>query len=175
MDELKAMTVLNAYQLECNDDDLVYRKSEADKVITELKEKVEELTGEIRRARPTFKCAECGEVGPHKWVWNGKDGPDFVVRRCCAKCIKEKGLTLWPRDHSCEEKCTEFNALKDALRWRKCSEELPKYDEYVFAFCPDYGSVEKARLLEDDEWRDSDWNFLEVTHWMPLPKPPEGK
>lgn len=68
---------------------------------------------------------------------------------------------------------SELAALKEAQRWRKCSEELPKYDEYVFAFCPDYGSVEKARLLEDGEWRDSDWNFLEVTHWMPLLKAPE--
>ena len=39
MSELKAMTVLNAYQLECNDNDLVYLKSEADKVIAHQKMK----------------------------------------------------------------------------------------------------------------------------------------
>lgn len=114
-----------------------YRKSEADKVIAGLEEKVEELTGELRVARPTFKCAECGEVGQHKWVWNGKEGADFVARRCCAKCIKEKGLTLWPRDNTCEEKCKAFNALKaentkfrEERRWRKCSEdgEPQEYD-----------------------------------------------
>ena len=95
-----------AAKIEC------YMKEDADKVIADLEEKVEELTGELRIARPTFKCAECGEVGPHKWVWNGKEGADFVARRCCDKCIKEKGLTLWPKVHSCEEKCKEFNALK---------------------------------------------------------------
>ena len=39
MSELRAMTVLNAYQLECNDNDLVYLKSEADKVIAHQKMK----------------------------------------------------------------------------------------------------------------------------------------
>lgn len=38
MNELKAITVIDAYQLECDDNDLVYLKSEADKVIAELKE-----------------------------------------------------------------------------------------------------------------------------------------
>ena len=41
MSELKALTVMTAYQLECNDDDLVYLKFEADKVIAGLKQKLE--------------------------------------------------------------------------------------------------------------------------------------
>lgn len=39
MSKLKAITVLDAYQLEYNDDDLVYLKSEADKAITRHKYK----------------------------------------------------------------------------------------------------------------------------------------
>lgn len=42
-DKLKAMTVLDAYQLECNDNDLVYLKSDADKVIAALKESTKSL------------------------------------------------------------------------------------------------------------------------------------
>ena len=89
----------------------------------------------------------------------------------------EKGLADYylksEADKVIAEKDKEIAELKEERRWRKCSEELPKDDEYVFAFCPDFGSVEKARLLEDGAWRDSDWNFLEVTHWMPMPKAPE--
>lgn len=75
----------------------------------------------------------------------------------------------------CMEARNENQRLKEEHRWRKCSEELPEKDKYVLAFCPYLGSIEIARII-DNEWRDFSWNFLEVTHWMPLPyAPKEGK
>lgn len=62
--------------------------------------------------------------------------------------------------------------LEEERRWRKCSEELPEKDKYVLAFCPSFGSIEIARII-NNEWRDFSWNFLEVTHWMPLPSAPK--
>ncbi len=47
MSELKAMTVIDAYQLECNDNDLVYLKSEADKVISDLEESHKNEVGQL--------------------------------------------------------------------------------------------------------------------------------
>lgn len=65
-----------------------------------------------------------------------------------------------------------ISELKETQRWRNCSEELPEKDKYVLAFCPNLKSIEIARIL-DDEWRDFSWNYLEVTHWMPLPSAPK--
>lgn len=64
--------------------------------------------------------------------------------------------------------------LEEERRWRNCSEELPDKDKYVLAFCPNLKSIEIARIL-DDEWRDFSWNYLEVTHWMPLPEKPKDE
>jgi hypothetical protein len=40
---MKAMTVLNAYQVECDDNELVYRKSEVDKVLNNKDKEIEDL------------------------------------------------------------------------------------------------------------------------------------
>ena len=48
MSELKAMSVMTAYQLECNDDDLVYLKSDVDKVIAEKDTENESLLQQNR-------------------------------------------------------------------------------------------------------------------------------
>lgn len=101
-----------------------------------------------------------------------KDEVDAVLAEK-DKTIADAVQIIKEQEHEIAEKDKEIAELKEERRWRKCSEELPKYYEYVFAFCPNYGSVEKAGLFEDGVWRDSDWNFLEVTRWMPLPKAPE--
>jgi hypothetical protein len=75
------------------------------------------------------------------------------------------------RDFLCQA-IDQVDAMEEERRWRNCSEELPEKDKYVLAFCPNLKSIEIARIL-DDEWRDFSWNYLEVTHWMPLPKTPE--
>ena len=57
MSELKAMTIMTAYQLECNDDDLVYLKSDADKVIAELENKIKiyEDLGSCKKGCPALR------------------------------------------------------------------------------------------------------------------------
>ena len=42
-DKLKSMTVINAYQVECDDNELVYRKSEVDKVLNNKDKEIEDL------------------------------------------------------------------------------------------------------------------------------------
>lgn len=125
--ELKAETVVpqgSAVTLQ------MYPKADVDAYVAKLNEKIEELTGELRIARPVFKCAECGAVGPHKWVWNGKPGDDFVARRACDKCIQEKGLVLWPRVRACAEKCKAYNELEsENKRLRGMLGLTTKYEE----------------------------------------------
>lgn len=51
MSELKAITVINAYQLECNDNDLVYLKSEVDAVLAGLKAENKRLNNALDKER----------------------------------------------------------------------------------------------------------------------------
>ena len=62
---------------------------------------------------------------------------------------------------------TDLAMLK---RWRKVSEELPEKDEWVFVI--GNRMMQIAKMVEDG-WIDDYYNYLNVTHWMPLPKPPE--
>ena len=74
------------------------------------------------------------------------------------------------------------------MDWIKCSEKLPEHHEEVIfyvksrekCFCGYFESIPKYRSLNknkknffyenlDDWWFDGE----DITHWMPLPKPPE--
>ena len=63
----------------------------------------------------------------------------------------------------------ENKALKEALRWRKCSEEMPKSDikQYLVydTKTKKYGKSFCSHSLKNFQFP--------VTHWMPLPKAPE--
>lgn len=60
--------------------------------------------------------------------------------------------------------------------WRKCSEEMPERWCNVLAWTPDIDVSVVAYTDDDDEWSNA-WseNTLElsITHWQPLPEPPE--
>ena len=57
MKELKAITVINAYQLECNDNDLVYLKSDVDKVLAENDAEIHRLKRALYKA-----CANWADI-----------------------------------------------------------------------------------------------------------------
>ncbi len=74
----------------------------------------------------------------------------------------------------------ERNTLKEAQRWIPVSERLPEDEDAN-------GDIENVLIL--DVWEDMHVSFLRkgawrggcpmpmrnVTHWMPLPQPPEGE
>lgn len=74
MSELKAITVLNAYQLECDDNDLVYLKSDVDKVLAEKDRLIEELKSKAPQwVRMSDRLPTTS--GPHLVIFqNGKGG-----------------------------------------------------------------------------------------------------
>lgn len=62
MSELKAMTVIDAYQLEYNDDDLVYLKSEVDAILAEKDEEIKVLKERLNTFRTFEKKMKDGSI-----------------------------------------------------------------------------------------------------------------
>lgn len=93
--------------------------------------------------------------------------------------------------------CKEFlrqaieqnDQLNEQLRWRKCSEEMPKEDEgvlfsdgkYIYkgcwttwdGGCSDFSYENHSGWIEDGS--EQEYDFNEVKYWMPLLKAPEDK
>ena len=65
--------------------------------------------------------------------------------------------------------------LKEKIRWIPVEERLPEVGEFVLVAEKKGGITESFVDFEDYETRDGiEWfGADEVTHWMPLPEPPE--
>lgn len=62
-------------------------------------------------------------------------------------------------------------------RWIPCTERLPEKYVEVLAYSPYWGKIVVAMLGDKfwlEQWTDDDLEKSEISHWMPLPKPPEG-
>jgi hypothetical protein len=79
---------------------------------------------------------------------------------------------------------SELNSSNNSNGWISVKDRLPEADELVIcfgrAFCQNGPSVEQGRYNKWGQWQNCEWDgcggyeyFDEVTHWMPLPKPPE--
>ena len=72
----------------------------------------------------------------------------------------------------------ENAALREQVRWIPVSERLPEYQQRVLFFSERISlgvHSEKARYWATDGYTyPGDW-YDTVTHWMPLPQPPEAE
>lgn len=59
--------------------------------------------------------------------------------------------------------------MSQSVTWRKCSEEMPKADEWVLVW--QGWRVSRACAFQG-EWYDANDSIGYVSHWMPLPDPP---
>lgn len=73
------------------------------------------------------------------------------------------------------EACRMGMEALERTRWIPCSERLPEVckDTSYLAYIPSFGAADIADYHPDVD----EWTFMglpiTVTHWMPLPEPPE--
>ena len=60
--------------------------------------------------------------------------------------------------------------------WISVKDRLPQAKEYVLIYDPNHRNICKAWYVGDiDVWFSNEYfpQFTNITHWMPLPKPPK--
>jgi hypothetical protein len=60
--------------------------------------------------------------------------------------------------------------------WIKCSERMPEPNMKILAHskrCKHFFAVRKNRVRLPWEFVDGDTCYEKITHWMPLPEPPQ--
>ena len=64
------------------------------------------------------------------------------------------------------------DAAAEKPRWIPVTERLPEEEVSVIAW--EKQGFSYVDYLSDGVWTIADHNYGEVTHWVPLPEPPEG-
>lgn len=64
--------------------------------------------------------------------------------------------------------CTQF-PFGPIPHWISVKDKLPEPEVNVLVCA--YGDI-YIGFIQDQQWRNSNWSALHVTHWMPLPPPP---
>ena len=122
---------------------------------------------------PTYKavCDICGETQ------EVSNYGDWSCRQC------GQGYT-YDECHQIRLTDSQLALLRNPPRWIPVSERLPEEGVRVLV-CNIYGGslpnqgdtgyVVDNGVMEGEEWCIPDDLFFHVTHWMPLPEPPEVK
>ena len=60
------------------------------------------------------------------------------------------------------------------MDWIKVSDRLPEEEQYVLYYCANYEKIDKTQFYYGF-FLGVSTAFHNITHWMPLPKPPKIK
>ena len=90
-----------------------------------------------------------------------------------------KGLEEWINDDNALDTKIDACLVADALellkeqQWIPVTDRLPQDDEDVLVWVD--GTHRDMAYRDEGVWYDEEHNHLKnITHWMPLPKPPKG-
>lgn len=133
-------------------------------------------------------CLTRGEMG-YSWVYYADD-VDGVIAKLKARIHELENMPHTDNSEVIDALETENEALKkelaelrEATRWRKCSDELPQNGQDVWAYDSKSNSVLRLEYEKSDEGEGFivfpyKHDFLQnITQWMPFEKPkaPEEK
>ena len=112
---------------------------------------------------------------PDEVNWNNKEFTKEMLDYLRAVyCVHPMVLDALDYINSLESRIAELEAER---RWIPVSERLPEVNEDVFTVVYDTNdgstSVSALKHHGDGVWFIWDKGYYVVTHWMPLPKPPE--
>ena len=97
-----------------------------------------------------------------------------MAERNCENCAREDCAFIPPAG---EVHCGYWKSDAPAVnRWIPCSERLPEKHVEVLAYSPYWGKIVVAMWGGEfwlEQWTDDDLEQSEISHWMPLPDPPE--
>jgi hypothetical protein len=71
-----------------------------------------------------------------------------------------------------EKVADKILALFSVMQWVAVEDKLPKEMEWVLAYDAVGKQVRYMRRIDDLEWQMGRFSIRDVTHWMPIPKPP---
>ena len=81
-----------------------------------------------------------------------------------------------PEAKACIKICAAVASEHYADKWHKCSEQMPEEDEYVLVRIVDeFGDsdIDMCCVTKNGDWYRPFKNISGITHWMPLPQPPQ--
>ena len=124
-----------------------------------------------------LKCPWCGEEmrfdadSVHCW---------YKCDHCLAGSPKVE--RVWgPTKHTIanwdENRKRAAACFKRVPRWISVEERLPEDDDHYLVWAHDNGAAEVALYYGDGEWLTDDLENITrvITHWMPLPEPPDNE
>lgn len=99
----------------------------------------------------------------------------------CTDTIKECdtcGITCVLEDlNELQKLANNPDAVRTTAHWISVKDRLPKVKEDVLIYDSHHRNIYKAWYIGDiDVWFSNEYlpQFINITHWMPLPKPPEA-
>ena len=101
----------------------------------------------------------------------------------CENCIHKVVCALWEMQNElCDRECAYYQpTLTPQNEWVSVDENLPDFDVPVLVYVKDIFdnkgtiSITKYTITYDltNNWLGYENSSFKITHWMPLPEPPE--
>ena len=113
-----------------------------------------------------WDCYKCGGKIPFDGKIKVVDGQVYHPN-----CPVKRPADL-PEAGASAERISSVVRSNATTGWIKVSERLPESVDEVLAYCNKFGII--MAFLSNGRWYSyENQNALYVTHWMPLPEPPE--
>ena len=108
-------------------------------------------------------------------VYQGSNRKCLAIGNHRISAGKSYGFLEKIESYKCDTKDI-LSCIGTVNRWIPCSERLPEKYTEVLAYSPFWGKIVVALWNGEywlEQWTDDDLQSSEITHWMPLPEPPE--
>jgi len=135
-------------------------------------------------AFPVYSKLECKECPKGAWCDTSRNPHDYEHDQdcVCVVCVSIQAdyerLAMGEAVAVKSDEIVRLRSLMQRFTWIPITQSLPDSDQTVIVYCPESNEPIWLGYLDGDAWRDIDAmpiaHQAPVTHWMPLPEPPEA-